>query len=316
MKKLILLLLCSLIVATNIGAQTVFAPLNSKWNYLSTKDFGDESKLYKKYETLKDTMYFGHLCSKIIGRSIKVSASGSIIDTTQEKPLFTYVNSDTVFYYNDNFNRFYPLYIFDVKVGDTVSYHVPYMVIGKTDTIFSVRIDSIKNVLINGYSARAIYSTRVGGGMFGLSTLIERLGTIISNYNYPILGYYDYIGPSSGAELRCYRDGLLDTNLNDKSFDCDSLNLTSINLFNQLGDIHIRPNPVQNILSIDIPNKFAQRLHYCLIDALGNKCNLSPQEYGTQVLIDLTAYPSGLYFIRIYSNDQKNLNKFYKIIKN
>ncbi len=316
MKKSILFLLCSIIISRNLKAQTVFAPLNSKWNYVSTKDFGDETSLYKKYETLKDTIYHGQLCSKIVGRSIKVSASGSIVDTTQEKALYTYTRNDTVFYYNENFNRFYPLYVFNVKVGDTIIYHVPYMVLGKTDTTFSVVIDSIKNLSLDGVTTRVIYSLKTPSSLFGLGPLYERLGTIGGGgYNYPIIGYIEHFGLPYRSGLTCYSDALIDTNLQYLKLDCDLLNPSSINYAELKDQIAVSPNPFKDKIQVEIPKQLQKTLHYSLYDILGKKIDILPNVVNSSVVFDLSNFKQGVYVLLISTTDGR-FSKTLTLIKN
>lgn len=315
MKKFILSLAWCFMFVANLQAQTVFAPPNSVWNYVSTKDFGDESTLYKKYETVKDTVYYGQLCSKIAGRSIKVSAGGSIVDTTQEKALYTYRHDDTVFYFNDNFSRFYPLYIFNVKVGDTITYHVPFMVTGKADTTFSVIIDSIKNITIDGQNTRIIYSIQTPSSLFGIAPLFERLGSIAGGgYNYPLLGYFEIFGLPYRSSLTCYSDAIVDTNLSYMKVDCDLLSPSGIGFTELKEQITANPNPFMDRIQIEIPKQLQNFLSYSLYDGMEKKINIIPSFDNSSVVFDMSNCNHGLYVLLISTTDGR-LIKTFKLIK-
>ncbi|MDI9358977.1 MAG: T9SS type A sorting domain-containing protein [Phycisphaerales bacterium] len=314
MKKSILILFYSFILAINLNAQTVFAPPNSVWYSEYHKDFGDGSSNYLKYETLKDTTYYGKLCSKVITRNIKVSFSGTIIDTNAEKPIYTYVSGDTVFYYNDNFSRFYPLYIFNVKVGDTVTYHVPYIPLPKTDTTFSIVVDSIKNITINGINSRIIWSKKTPVSVFTLGILIERLGVINGS---SFIGHsYTLIPTASSGGLRCYRDAMIDTNLNKFKLDCEVLKPTSISTIpTYLEEVKISPNPTQGKVIIEIPKFLREKVNYSVFNEIGQKITIEALDQGDIIKFDLTDFPKGLYYLQL-SSKEGLYYKTHKLLKN
>lgn len=102
-----------------------------------------------------DTAIDGIACSKI--NRIKYSKNEfpdhhTDIDTLIRNAIYVYDNEDTVFVYNENVNRFTPLYVFNVSEGDTVCLPVigadrrPNPIAGG-DTCFCFVIDSVRTVL-------------------------------------------------------------------------------------------------------------------------------------------------------------------------
>lgn len=77
-----------------------------------------------------DTVILGVNCKKI-EREVFIKTRYSddpdniLISSRPQKDLYVYDNAETVFVYNENFNRFTPLYIFNVNEGDTVMFARP-----------------------------------------------------------------------------------------------------------------------------------------------------------------------------------------------
>jgi hypothetical protein len=176
------------------NAQTIFAPQGAVWNYYRD---GEPPVYNNKYLNEKDTFYEGHMCSKIIGYSI-------LIDGTKAnfEPNYIYTSGDTVLYYHDSLKTFTPLYIFNVKVGDTLTYAAPikyykslktykFLVIKKdTSIIDGIPLRNIHTRTLYPYGFLVdIYTERIGG---------KRIGNLIS-----------YHGPTTADHIlgiRCYND--------------------------------------------------------------------------------------------------------------
>lgn len=310
--------ICILLVAsfTCLKAQITFAPVNSEWHWKCTNDWDDGHVYFKKYHTTKDTLYQGKMCAKIEGRSIRTTSfTKVIIDTTIEPPLYTYTNADTVFYYNNNFNRFLPLYIFNVKVGDTISYHVPYMVTGHSDTTFVVIITSITNTLIDGLPTRVINSGSTPTSLFGLTPLYERIGTTSGGcYSYPIIGYNEQHGLPYQNFLTCYSDELISFPkiANCDSLDAHALSIPEINLKEQ---IKICPNPFNNVIQIELPSDYHKNVTVNIFDMMGKKIKLESTWANNSMIINTSNINRGMYFIQLQNINGGEI-EIYKLIKN
>lgn len=301
---------------TCASAQTTFAPIHSEWHWKCTSDWDDGHVFFKKYQTTKDTLYQGKLCAKIEGRSIKtISFTNKIVDTTIEPPLYTYTNGDTVFYFNNNFNRFYPLYIFNVKVGDTVTYHVPYMVTGRSDTTFDVIIDSIKNLFIGGLPTKVIYSSTSPTSLFGLTPLYERIGTTSGGcHTYPIIGYNVQYGLPYQNFLTCYHDESISY---PKIANCDSLDYQALIVSETYleAQLKISPNPFNDLIQVEIRVVNYKDVSVEIYDMMGKKIQYESTWLNKSMLINTSLFKSGMYFIQVMNKNGAAI-KTQKLIKN
>src|SRR5690606_3744893 len=139
MKRLstILLLLFFLTQTNSSYAQGDFAPIGATWYYSwASNEMQDVG--YFIYESAGDTTSQGQVCRNIKGTLYsKANTPSAEVDTSDYPGLCVYSNPDTVFYYDVDLNRFLPLYIFNVNVGDTVKYRVPGYIAGVVqDSIF------------------------------------------------------------------------------------------------------------------------------------------------------------------------------------
>lgn len=305
MKKTILFLLCCLTLCTSIKAQTIFAPPNSKWYCEDVPEDIDYGDSYIKYETIKDTMFEGKLCSKIVGKKVQLNRTTNKYDTTYQNNEYTYTQGDTVFYYNHIFKQFFSLYIFNVKVGDTISYHIPYPAtsLGYLDTIFKVRIDSIKFVTIDGQALKKIWANGIPDyDAFDIGPYVERIGAIGGRI---LIGHTFRWGLPHGGRLRCYSDGVIEENFIIGGFPCEYLNTTGIDEIFTKNNFLIYPNP--NLGTVNIKNNsFNSKINIVVYNVLGEL--LQSMEYsGKSVIsIDIEKYPSTNFIVLIY-DEKKNL---------
>src|SRR5690554_1866318 len=88
---------------------------------------------------------------------------------------------------------------------------------------------------------------------------------------------------------------------------CDALG------FNEmfLKEINILPNPVENILNIELSGQYSQELSGEIVDITGKI--IATHLLKTDTSLDLSYLPSGIYFLNIYTNQNKRLTK--KLVK-
>ena len=97
-----------------------FAPIGAEW-WHDDEPNGFVARIHA--QVIGDTIIQQQVVRKIIQtRYNKTWLSGNtyIIDTFIARPLFIYDTQDTVFIFNENFNRFTALFVFNVHEGDTV----------------------------------------------------------------------------------------------------------------------------------------------------------------------------------------------------
>jgi len=147
MKKILLILIvfsCASCFGQTFGSQ------NAKWHYSSSADglapFASE---YFLYEVAKDTTY-----QNVLAKKIEITHYRYAGDTLNRDPLYVYEKNDSVFYYNDQQQKYLLLYDFTASVGDTLLFPTPDT--NSIDSIFRIVIDSIgtdtiSNVLVNTF---------------------------------------------------------------------------------------------------------------------------------------------------------------------
>jgi len=287
-----MLLLVFLLIVKCSFAQGDFAPIGAKWYYSQGYDL-DLRLGYIEETVTKDTTINGQFCRKIERRElVKIdNIPNSQIDTNSLDSKYVYANVDTVFYYNSPFDKFLPLYIFNVAMGDTICYHVPDTSFLHTypDSLFKVAVERIEVLQINGSNLKKISTTNtIGYGDPFIYT--ERIGsekslllTLSGTFGTPSL-------------LRCYSDANL-SYIVDTNTPCDYVDgPTSINgkQSNNL-NISVYPNPAQDYLNIKTDGINLNDTDIHIYDVVGKKVHASI----TNSRIDVSALAKGVYLIKI-----------------
>lgn len=138
-------------------------------NVVLAQDFGKNATWFRwhQYGAFKcfhngDTVILGKTCRRITHQIyVRPNLPPSII--TQVDDLYLYDTADTVFVYNDLYNRFTPLYVFNVLPGDTVT--IPALpMLGRQwlgpvgDSSWQYVVDSVKDVLYDTTLLQTVYS--------------------------------------------------------------------------------------------------------------------------------------------------------------
>lgn len=184
MKRISLLLvyvLCTLLSSTSGRAQG-FAPLGAEWTYHGFQDGPIGTEYLYRYKCVQaDTQ-----ADKVI-KTIEVShykqqiiydTSGSVTyryRDTAISSLLLYEENDTVWVYNSVFQKYTPLYIFNVQEGDTL--RIPILDIHPTypnatpegDSVFVLIVDSIRTVNYGGVNAETYFVSNYMGDTTGIN---------------------------------------------------------------------------------------------------------------------------------------------------
>lgn len=88
---------------------------------------------------------------------------------------------------------------------------------------------------------------------------------------------------------------------------CDALGFNEV----FLKETNIFPNPIENILNIELSGQYSQELSGEIVDIIGKIIATHLLKTGTS--LDLSYLPSGIYFLNIYTNQNKRLTK--KLVK-
>src|SRR6185437_3449998 len=223
------------------------------WHYLLTEGGSssppDGVNHITKYE--RDSVYQGIHTKVLTGTSFFAKNNCSNWNDT----ILTYTSNDSVFVHgSQTVHNWELLYSFNTPVGQSWKLMIKDNTAGTLiiDTI-TVKVDSVKNTLINSVSLKTLYVTyTVLNGIIPQtyhSVIYDRIGDP--------KGAFDYIsratvlsGPCYTTILLCYSDSLMGTYQVDTSKSC-TYSFSGINQLSNNNAIKIYPNPANNKITID-----------------------------------------------------------------
>ncbi len=332
-------LCCITVNNFRVNAQEVFGPIGAEWHYYGVYySFSSGVRMATLYHDVVtgDTVIQGINCRKLeqsaIAKTIFSGSGGVLLDTQKFRTLYLYNNTDTVFIFNENFDRFTPLYVFNVEEGDTVCLPVVPDVFDNSnllyhpvsgDTSFCFQIDSIRTVYYDSVPLKTLYNHPItdGGGTWSANIAI---------YNW---SYYDFRGSAQkGAyaqkiggiqggllptqignwverpyfqnlqiDLRCYSDSI--TNIKLTPGNCtdlipDPVGFPGITVENL--QLSIYPNPAKEIVTIESPRPLPVNTVVVLTDITGKTVNSQQvAKNKTVVTMELTNMQAGIYLLKI-----------------
>jgi len=229
MKKIIPIFFLAMLFATQSFAQE-WAPVGAKWVY-------DVSPGMPPYltviESVGDTVILDKPCRKLVTTMIyeNMDPDGRFYwDSGVISIDFVYSSPDTLFHYDKCKHSFYPLYIMNLKAGDTVlvrkgtenCYDDQYFC-----SRFEYVVDSVSTLTLDGREHRVIYNSPVEGSEWMFHhpwnaenyAIIEGIGS---------LKYFWGVGQGLIMEgmvqnLRCYTDDHIQYKADHWTKDCDYL---------------------------------------------------------------------------------------------
>ena len=284
--KSIFLISTAVLVLTVAHGQT-FAPIGAKWYYSAqASGMAPPNSEYYLYESQLDTVVAGQSCQKISVTYYKYFNG----DTAYLPPVFTYQSTDTVYYYNTIYSKYFPLYIFNVLQGDTLVFHSPVIPFPTSDTLWRAVVDSVTSLIISSDTLQRVWTTPLDNYAFH-GSYIEKLGCdfLMLHQNLGLIIEHD--GP-----MRCYSDSIISYNFN--TFPCDYRLTTGINEIENYSRLSISPNPfsAQTVLQTDNLLKNATlSIVNCFGQTVSHIKNISVQT----IVFSRDNLASGLYFVRL-----------------
>lgn len=309
--KFIKLLIFTFICHCAAFSQSTFAPVGAVW-------YNDMYHGIFRTTVVADTVIDGTPCRKVIreaGVNLREYING--LKVYDLRTLYIYNNDDTVFIYNDLITKFSPLYVFNVKTGDTVT--LPFFtpdaqsLMQKTDSFFSIVIDSVKNMQYSMDSFETVFSHPLSDGereefeyTSGYARTIGSISTgLLPSCNRCI--FYMSESLQAPGPIRCYSDKNIAVKL--AQGDCDSGIKVSVNDV-ALESFNLFPNPARNTTRL-VLYKDTTPATLNITDITGrivNTINFS----GKSVNIDLSSLSPGTYFTSLYHSG--NLIYFSKLM--
>lgn len=338
----------------NIHAQinTEFAPDHAAWWHYHSAWFGPTGSFGLNHSSVKGDTLLQGVTAKIIQQDLFLqtinSNNSTTVDTSTARNLFVYDAGDTVFIFNENFNRFTPLFVFNVNEGDTVCLPVVPDLDGNADlrpnpiangdTCFCFQIDSIRMVLYdttylktfyqhalidsNQFEAWPVYNWRhsLVGGQGGWQ--------IIGAYAQKIAGLYGGFLPqrlqlgvgrptqdtliySHGYAFKCYEDDSTAIHILDShGTDCYFDITTNLTTIDPNIDfIQVYPNPNDGFLTLESSNPFSKSTRISISDLSGRTLKNYDAPVGkSKISLSLKDLSSGIYLLR-FEADGRSLYK-------
>jgi hypothetical protein len=281
--KTLVLFLFSIFSLIRVGsAQTVFAPKGAVWHY--EFNFDGNGANYR-YEAEKDTLYHGVICSKVIGQRKNTTGIISL------PPNYFYTSVDTVFYYNDSLKNFTPLYIFNVKVGDTLTLFPPKKH-PSSPAIAKFLVTKLDTTIVDGIPLRSVYTKQIDLYYY-LPKYTERIG----GYSVANIIAIDAIKTAMHYEtIRCYRDNFIEEQFLKDKWDCDYVS-NNIDEQSLSKSVHIYPNPAYKSINVHLNTAFAKG--QLLLMSLEGKVIFQKTITSSENLIDISHLMDGFYILQV-----------------
>ncbi|MDP1726994.1 MAG: T9SS type A sorting domain-containing protein [Bacteroidota bacterium] len=297
--KSIILIFTLFFITLRVSAQS-FAPIGAKWYYSSAElGAGPNDAAYYLYESKQEINVFGHP-GKIISVTYYRSFYKFHGDTVILPPVYIYQSFDTVFYYNNVYHKYFPLYIFNVKKGDTINYHCPEVPLFKpNDTIVKSVIDSVTNFIVGSDTLKRIWSHEFGAFSF-YGGYTEKIGSRLLMLHQPQMVIPEWDGP-----LRCYSDS--DISYNTTQFPCDYRMRVGLEEMVKPIGLLIYPNPSTNQIHIQIISN--QKQAFNIYNSMGQKIMNGVLE-SNLTTIDTDALNSGIYSFELISTNNTQRKRF------
>ena len=320
MKHLIYALIISLFFCNNSNAQTTFAPPGSEW-YHSMDDpfYGVFHSYYGG-----DTVIAGVACRKIVRdaeTADPVYSSGLLVSNLNT--LYVYNTPDTVFLYNGFFNRFTPLYVFNVNDGDTVRLpilpiDVNELIIVSADSTFSFRVDSVRMVEYDTAMLKTVYTHSIGAFsstyVYNYNNNEDSVGMYTERIGEANAGFLPSAAPAVNllddhyhveGKLRCYNDPTLSIKMDTGI--C-GIPPTAVNVVQAI-PISIFPNPAFDVLNIT-GIAAGNNEHVSIINMAGSVV-LTQVCTARNNVLSVATLPAGMYILKL--TDERGASEYRKI---
>ncbi len=297
MKIYFLSLFSILLTFTSAQAQTDFAPIGAEWYYGSTSI---NYIHYNRYWSEKDTVIDGLQCRKISG--VYVPKKG---DSSATEPVFVYSSGDTVLYYNTAFSKFTPIFIFNTKAGDTLSFNNPHYYVADDDTnaVIQVIVEKVDTLTVDGIDLRRVWlQPYIDGGKWAVamvSPYTERIGS-----GFEFLPFRVMAGIPEAVEkaFRCYKDQEINYQLREH---CDDLSSWYDGIEEQednIGKIQVFPNPFNRTFTIRMNRAEPKAVHISVTDIAGGKVAGTIIPPNQKELLWPLGLPEGIYILKCNVN--------------
>ena len=278
------LLITLLCVSAGIFAQNP-PVVGAKWTYIQSSGFGENGNFYRLQVAL-DTTIDGKLCKKMVG-----GYNCALLPNTGE-----YVNFDgkKAYRYDFKTRKFWLLYDWAAKVGDTVTVYVPTL---QTVDSFKIRIDSTTSWTPNGEALRIQKFTPIGVSrwLFASQQIIEKLGA--NAFFFP---QSSSCSPIQFGAMRCFEEPL-QTIIKFVTYGCDTVivRVRTSDIF-RTRKIDLSPNPSVSDLVLTLDAPIESGFSAEVSNLVGQIIWRSPNKIvGDNLKIETSHWQSGFYLLTL-----------------
>lgn len=297
-KTWFLLLILTLPTFFKLKSQSLISD-SAVWYYSSAYIGAPQNSEFYKYNVEKDTLFKGVYAKQIQRKHFRYTG-----DTITISPFYIYGQNDTVYYYNEHYQMYIPLYDFTASINDTLTFLIPDTngISQLSDSTFRILVDSIGFINANGDSLKAIYTSPLDSytisGPSSNMPYIERIGST----DLMLPQYTTSITERDGP-LRCYEDDSLFVSFWNKA--CDYRVISSLDELDKSESVfQIQPNPISNSATIVFKNVEVKELD--LIDLKGRL--VKPFSTKEQEL-NFSNVSNGVYFVRVTTANQEQFTQ-------
>ncbi|MBC7382388.1 MAG: T9SS type A sorting domain-containing protein [Bacteroidia bacterium] len=293
MKQLFFLLL--VITFNKVCYSQKFAPVGAKWHYSASGNGTAPTRSeYYLYESQMDTTIWGQTMQKI-----SITYYTYHRNTIYLPPMYVFQIKDTVYYYNDIYNSFFPLYIFNVAKGDTLTFHAPVIPSDPKNITWKVVVDSTTSFIVGSDTLQKVWNRSLGPWTYG-GSYIELIGS--PNLFLP---QYIYAIPEHDGPLRCYTDNKISYNFS--SLPCEYRETDGIEESIKPYSFMVYPNPATNEINIQ-PN-LNMPYTYQIFNTAGQILMKGTSASGLSTLF-INFLSEGIYNIEISAGDKIQRKRF------
>ena len=308
MKSLLLLAFLAFGFVQTTQGQSTFPESGAQWYH--TMDYGSF-----RSKVVGDTVIQGVQAKKIVQEAlVKDPQIFQGLHVKNLPTLYAYTDSDTAWVYNELFNRFTPLYIFNAQEGDSICLPVlnegagTYFSVGNpSDSNFCFVVDSVRMVSYGSVSLKTFFTRAYTKGNQPLlnwgteekGAYAEKIGSVLSGFMPLCVGNNNCVSLAtetlqSARELRCYYEELLSFSLVGN--DCKNGGISvSVKGLEQEPAVSIRPNPAKDFIRLETKGNI--KSGKVEIFNITGQSVLSTSRIPET--LDVSELSSGIYFIRI-----------------
>ncbi|MFA5418835.1 MAG: T9SS type A sorting domain-containing protein [Bacteroidales bacterium] len=293
-----------LVMTCGLWAQD-FAPLGAEWHY-TEGFFMSGDKNFLKITSVKDTLYQGKTCRKLVKTRI-------IWCNMRTETEYVYSENNAVFFWQSDLTGFQKLIDYNIEAGDSWVIQMNDMESATDIDSVLIEVDSTSYIDINNQSLKVLYVTYRGYYDDEIevqysSQIVEKIGDMYYLFNFfPELGLACDGNYSEG--LRCYEDeelGLYSTGIADS---CTYIyHWTVIEGESKESIFSVYPNPTRDIVEINTNSQESMVLE--IRDLTGRL--ISKYDFRSTTEIDLSGLPDGIYLMKAIDGHSMEIKKIIK----